>query len=108
MCQESSGYETRVKQVKEFNSLNQWVKQGISLIPVKFSASWTAVQHIALVNIYPDGSISIHQSGCEMGQGLDVKVAQVGAPALQPFWCKTNALTKIILNVKKKSLIAAS
>lgn len=85
MCQESSGYETRVKQVKEFNSSNQWVKRGISLIPAKFSASWTASQHIALVNIYPDGSVSIHQSGCEMGQGLDVKVAQVGGPAPQPF-----------------------
>jgi xanthine dehydrogenase molybdopterin-binding subunit B len=85
MCQESSAYDSRVKQVKEFNSSNQWVKRGISLIPAKFSATWTAMQHIALVNIYPDGSVSIHQSGCEMGQGLDVKVAQVGGPAQQPF-----------------------
>lgn len=53
------------------------MKRGISIVPVKFVASWEAQQFIALVNIYPDGSIDIHQSGCEMGQGLDVKVAQV-------------------------------
>lgn len=53
------------------------MKRGISIVPVKFVASWEAQQFISLVNIYPDGSVGIHQSGCEMGQGLDVKVAQV-------------------------------
>lgn len=53
------------------------MKRGISVVPVKFVAGWEAQQFIALVNIYPDGSVGIYQSGCEMGQGLDVKVAQV-------------------------------
>ena len=53
------------------------MKRGISIVPVKFVASWEAAHFIALVNIYPDGSVGIHQSGCEMGQGLDTKVAQV-------------------------------
>jgi xanthine dehydrogenase large subunit len=53
------------------------VKRGISVVPVKFVADWEDQDFIALVNIYPDGSVGIYQSGCEMGQGLDVKVAQV-------------------------------
>ena len=47
------------------------------MVPVKFNAFWEAQNHIALVNVYPDGSVSINNSGCEMGQGLDIKVAQV-------------------------------
>jgi xanthine dehydrogenase molybdopterin-binding subunit B len=31
----------------------------------------------ALVNIYPDGSTRLETSGVEMGQGLNVKIAQV-------------------------------
>lgn len=77
ISQESSSYESRLQNIKEFNSANQFIKRGISIVPVKFNASWEAQNHIALVNIYPDGSVSIHNSGCEMGQGLDVKVAQV-------------------------------
>jgi len=75
--QESSSYESRLENIKEFNSANQFVKRGISIVPVKFNAYWEASNHIALVNIYPDGSVSINNSGCEMGQGLDIKVAQV-------------------------------
>ncbi|KAG0611483.1 hypothetical protein M758_7G144100 [Ceratodon purpureus] len=79
---ESSSYESRSQKIKEFNSENKFVKRGISIVPVKFVASWAAQQFIALVNIYPDGSVGIHQSGCEMGQGLDVKVAQVASMSL--------------------------
>lgn len=75
--QDSSSYNVRLQKIKEFNSGNQFVKRGMSMVPVKFNASWEAQTQTALVNIYPDGSVGIHQSGLEMGQGLDVKVAQV-------------------------------
>jgi xanthine dehydrogenase molybdopterin-binding subunit B len=78
--QESSSYESRVQSIKEFNAANRFIKRGISIVPVKFNASWEAQNHMALVNVYPDGSVGIHNSGCEMGQGLDVKVAQVDTP----------------------------
>ncbi|XP_024541348.1 xanthine dehydrogenase/oxidase isoform X2 [Selaginella moellendorffii] len=79
---ESSNYLIRSKQVDEYNSSNLWRKRGISIVPVKFIAEWHGAQHLALINVHPDGSISIHHSGCEMGQGLDVKVAQVAAMTL--------------------------
>ncbi|GLJ14982.1 hypothetical protein SUGI_0244600 [Cryptomeria japonica] len=78
----SSNYENCTKDVKTFNDQNQWVKRGISLVPVKFNAFWEAQQMICLVNVHPDCSISIYHSGCELGQGLDVKVAQVAAMSL--------------------------
>ncbi|XP_058101391.1 uncharacterized protein LOC131245742 [Magnolia sinica] len=80
--QESSDYIKRCAEVKAFNRQNKWVKRGISLIPVKFSAAWEGLQMISLVNIHTDASISIYQSGCEIGQGLDIKVAQVAAMVL--------------------------
>lgn len=80
--QASSDYERRLEHIENFNSKNQWVKRGLSLVPVKFPAAWEGSQMLSLVNIYPDASISIHHSGCEIGQGLDVKVAQVAAMTL--------------------------
>eukprot|EP00252_Welwitschia_mirabilis_P010739 TRINITY_DN2419_c0_g1_i7.p1 TRINITY_DN2419_c0_g1~~TRINITY_DN2419_c0_g1_i7.p1 ORF type:complete len:1017 (-),score=216.35 TRINITY_DN2419_c0_g1_i7:1040-4090(-) len=73
---DSSGYDNLVKQIQSFNDRNQWVKRGLSLVPIKFLAFWEAQQMICLVNIHPDCSISIYHSGCEIGQGLDVKIAQ--------------------------------
>lgn len=77
LLQESSEYIKRCAEVKAFNDQNKWVKRGISLIPVKFGASWEGQQMLSLVNVHTDASISIYQSGCEMGQGLDIKIAQV-------------------------------
>ncbi|KAJ7565972.1 hypothetical protein O6H91_02G083300 [Diphasiastrum complanatum] len=79
---ESSNYIRRCQDVNDFNARNQMVKRGICLVPVKFNAVWESNQQLALVNIFPDSSISIHQSGCELGQGLDVKIAQVAAMSL--------------------------
>ncbi|CAM6125267.1 unnamed protein product [Calypogeia fissa] len=79
---ESSDYEERYEAVEEFNASNKWVKRGISVVPCKFLAYWEDQAQNALVNIYPDGSISLHTSGCEVGQGLDIKIAQVAASTL--------------------------
>eukprot|EP00262_Sarcandra_glabra_P020984 TRINITY_DN8564_c0_g3_i1.p1 TRINITY_DN8564_c0_g3~~TRINITY_DN8564_c0_g3_i1.p1 ORF type:complete len:502 (+),score=86.46 TRINITY_DN8564_c0_g3_i1:44-1507(+) len=79
---ESSDYINRCAEVKNFNEQNKWIKRGISLIPVKFGAFWEGQQMISLINIHTDASISIYQSGCEIGQGLDIKIAQVAAMTL--------------------------
>lgn len=73
---------------------------------MKFNATWEAQTQIALVNVYPDGSVSINSSGCEMGQGLDVKVAQVAAMTLGSLvkgglnmaQVRVNSLTTIVAN----------
>jgi xanthine dehydrogenase/oxidase len=75
--QASSGYSGRLEKIEEFNLNNRWVKRGLSMVPVKFPAAWEGIQVLSLVNVHTDGSISIYHSGCEIGQGLDVKVAQV-------------------------------
>ncbi|KAL4191085.1 hypothetical protein AMTRI_Chr07g27880 [Amborella trichopoda] len=80
--QNSSDYIRRCEEAKIFNKQNKWIKRGISLVPVKFGAAWEGLQMISLVNIHLDASISIYQSGCEIGQGLDIKVAQVAAMTL--------------------------
>ena len=57
----------------------------MALTPVKFGISFN-VKHFnqagALVHVYADGSILVNHGGCEMGQGLNTKVAQVVAHEL--------------------------
>ncbi len=76
----SSDYCNRVKEVALFNKKSHYVKRSISAIPVKFGISFTTSflnQGAALVNLYKDGSITIHQGGVEMGQGLYDKMVSV-------------------------------
>lgn len=80
------------------------MKRGISVVPVKFVAAWEAQQFIALVNIYPDGSVGIYQSGCEMGQGLDVKVAQVCNSLKFSFICYTSVLDQYLAQPIQKGI----
>lgn len=79
---ESSGYAARVAGAKEFNARSRWVKRGVSLVPLRFGLGWNGCQFMTLITIFTDGSIRILQSGVELGQGLDVKVAQVAAMEL--------------------------
>jgi xanthine dehydrogenase large subunit len=56
--------------------------RGISLVPVKFGISFTRRtlnQASALVNLYLDGTIQVSTGGTEMGQGLNIKIAQLVA-----------------------------
>ncbi|WP_112873117.1 xanthine dehydrogenase molybdopterin binding subunit [Paracoccus endophyticus] len=86
----SSDYRRRRQAVLDWNARMQAgdgpIRRGIALTPVKFGISFTAThfnQAGALVHVYADGSIHLNHGGCEMGQGLHVKVAQVVADAFQ-------------------------
>ncbi|HEX2815419.1 MAG TPA: xanthine dehydrogenase molybdopterin binding subunit, partial [Phenylobacterium sp.] len=82
----SCGYRARRKAVAAWNARNTILKRGLALTPVKFGISFTA-NHLnqagALVHVYTDGSIHLNHGGTEMGQGLNIKVAQVVAHAFQ-------------------------
>ena len=81
-----SDYQARRRAVLEHNAKGGIIRKGISLTPVKFGISFTATwynQAGALVHVYNDGSVMLNHGGTEMGQGLNVKVAQVVAEALQ-------------------------
>ncbi len=81
----SSDYETRRKEVNEFNKKNRFTKRGIALTPVKFGISFTSSflnQAGSLINIYMDGTVLVNHGGTEMGQGLNTKMQQIAATEL--------------------------
>ncbi|MCF6782984.1 xanthine dehydrogenase molybdopterin binding subunit [Stutzerimonas stutzeri] len=82
----SSEYARRREEIRAFNASSPILKKGLSLTPVKFGISFTASflnQAGALVHVYTDGSIHLNHGGTEMGQGLNIKVAQVVAEVFQ-------------------------
>jgi xanthine dehydrogenase large subunit len=82
----SSEYTRRREEVRAFNAKSPILKKGLALTPVKFGISFTASflnQAGALVHVYTDGSIHLNHGGTEMGQGLNIKVAQVVAEVFQ-------------------------
>ena len=82
----SSHYAERRSAIKTFNASSPILKKGLALTPVKFGISFTASflnQAGALIHIYTDGSIHLNHGGTEMGQGLNIKVAQVVAEVFQ-------------------------
>ncbi|WP_298719749.1 xanthine dehydrogenase molybdopterin binding subunit [uncultured Oceanisphaera sp.] len=82
----SSEYASRRAAIKAFNARSPILKKGIAITPVKFGISFTATflnQAGALVHIYTDGSIHLNHGGTEMGQGLNIKVAQIVAEEFQ-------------------------
>jgi len=82
----SSEYARRREEIRAFNASSPILKKGLALTPVKFGISFTASflnQGGALVHVYTDGSIHLNHGGTEMGQGLNIKVAQVVAEVFQ-------------------------
>jgi xanthine dehydrogenase large subunit len=79
-------YRARRAAVQAWNAANDHLRRGLALTPVKFGISFTTThlnQAGALVHVYTDGSIHLNHGGTEMGQGLNIKVAQVAADAFQ-------------------------
>jgi xanthine dehydrogenase molybdopterin-binding subunit B len=63
----SSNFDARHESVTKYNLESRWRKRGISITPSRYQVGvW---QKSALVNVYGDGSVVVHQSGCEIGQG---------------------------------------
>jgi xanthine dehydrogenase large subunit len=80
--EKSSQYRARRKAAAAFNAEHAILRKGIALTPVKFGISFTLThlnQAGALVHVYTDGSVQLNHGGTEMGQGLNIKVAQAVA-----------------------------
>jgi xanthine dehydrogenase/oxidase len=76
-------YEQAVSDVAAFNAANRWRKRGISMIPNKYGIGINFYQAGVNIRLYPgDGSVQLNHSGCELGQGINTKVAQAVAYAL--------------------------
>lgn len=84
--EQNSDYHQRRRDIAEFNRTSPILKKGLAITPVKFGISFTATflnQAGALIHIYTDGSIHLNHGGTEMGQGLNIKVAQIVAQEFQ-------------------------
>lgn len=69
----------------DFNKNNKYKKIGISIIPMVYPVGFSVFamnQGFAEVNIFKDGSVKVFHGGCEMGQGLNTKMAQIAASTL--------------------------
>lgn len=81
-AREKAGIDRLEEEVAQFNAQNQHLKQGLAHMPVCFGISFTNKslnQSSALIHIYNDGSISLSTAAVEMGQGVNMKMAQVAA-----------------------------
>ncbi len=75
-------YKKWRQDVEKHNSERRSTFRGLSITAVKFGISFTTRflnQGSALVNVHMDGSIQVSTGATEMGQGVNVKIAQVVA-----------------------------
>ena len=74
------------KAVEAYNSKNRWRKRGLAIMPVKYGSGYNFVlleQSAAVVVVnQADGSVVVHQSGVELGQGLNTQALQVASYVL--------------------------
>lgn len=77
-------FQEREEACNVFNEKHRWRKRGISAVPLAYGHCYAyAAGTGALVNIFgSDGSVTVHHGGCEIGQGIHTKVAQVVAMSL--------------------------
>ncbi len=75
-------YKKWRQNIEKHNSEGLSTFHGLSITAVKFGISFTTRflnQGSALVNVHMDGSIQVSTGATEMGQGVNVKIAQVVA-----------------------------
>ncbi|WBU65639.1 xanthine dehydrogenase molybdopterin binding subunit [Paracoccus aerodenitrificans] len=107
----SCDYANRRRAIIEANRHSPVIRCGIALTPVKFGISFTATHYNqagSLIHIYSDGSIHLNHGGTEMGQGLNTKVAQVVAEALQVDFDRIKITRTTTEKVPNTSATAAS
>mmetsp|Transcript_35703 Transcript_35703/g.75723 ORF Transcript_35703/g.75723 Transcript_35703/m.75723 type:complete len:1381 (+) Transcript_35703:71-4213(+) len=73
---EKSNYVQRVAEANAFNTENQFRKRGVGFAVITYGL-FRFSEQTCLLNIYRDGSIVIHTSGCEIGQGLVTKAVMM-------------------------------
>lgn len=54
--------------VAAFNAANQWRKRGLYCMPVHYTMNNSGFEESALVEVHSDGSVSVNNSGLEVGQ----------------------------------------
>lgn len=81
----TSDYAARLEAIQVFNRQSQTHLRGIAITPVKFGISFTTKclnQGNALVLVFSDGTVQVSTGATEMGQGVNIKIAQLVADEL--------------------------
>jgi xanthine dehydrogenase large subunit len=79
---ETSKYDQRLAEIKNFNSSQKTKLRGISMTGTKFGIAFTARflnQGNALVILHADGTAQVSTGAVEMGQGVNTKIQQIVA-----------------------------
>jgi xanthine dehydrogenase/oxidase len=83
---DKSEFESQQQEVATFNAENRWRKQGLAIIPVKYGSGYNLrmlEQATAILSVYSnDGTVTIHQGGVDMGQGVITQCTQIAAYVL--------------------------
>ena len=81
-CRADARWDDRCAEIAAFNAAHPFLRRGLGSFVLAFGISF-GLRHLnqagALVNVYADGSIRLNHGGTEMGQGLNIKIAQVVA-----------------------------
>ena len=81
-CRSDARWDQRRAEIAAFNATHPFLRRGLGSFVLAFGISF-GIRHMnqagALVHVYADGSIRLNHGGTEMGQGLNVKIAQVVA-----------------------------
>ncbi|KAL8561663.1 hypothetical protein ACOMHN_001395 [Nucella lapillus] len=79
----SADVTRRMEQVDTFNKENRWKKRGLTMAAVKYGMHLGDSGTPLMLSVFAqDASVTVVQSGVEMGQGLFTKVAQAVAHGL--------------------------
>ena len=78
----AADYRARRKAIAQHNYESEFLKKGIALTPVKFGAGFTDSRlnrADVFLAIHGDGSVELRHGASELGQGLNIKLAQIVA-----------------------------
>ncbi|KAJ0176278.1 hypothetical protein K1T71_008452 [Dendrolimus kikuchii] len=102
-----SEYDTRRIEIDKYNSENAWKKKALSLTVMSYPISYFWNFPVTISVYHGDGTIAISHGGIEMGQGINTKVAQVCAYALQVPLAKVT-VTDTDNSVSANSMVSSS
>ena len=81
-CRADARWDDRRAEIAAFNATHPFLRRGLGSFVLAFGISF-GIRHLnqagALVHVYADGSVRLNHGGTEMGQGLNVKIAQMVA-----------------------------
>ena len=78
---ELTDYEKLVGEVEQFNGTHKWTKKGVSIQSMKYGhdIGLSTGSPVTVTIAKYDGSVQVVLGGCEMGQGIHTRCAQVVA-----------------------------